>query len=212
MYMQESKYPQEDFLAFKARFIANALEGGIAESEWFTALWVKIIPRIRLQNLSVRGNWNKDFLRMAEYLVYIETERADPENRPPCAPIARKASALTKKSTYTTNTKTSSSALVPYRPQARLGSLQPTRNTSRQPTSATEPNRTTFDRTSGPQASDQAKCYRYGQLGHFQSKCPNPASINEVDEDSLEGQEEDDNDTTEVEEETDENREGNGEA
>jgi hypothetical protein len=38
MYMQESKYPQEDFLAFKARFIANALEGGIAESEWFTAL------------------------------------------------------------------------------------------------------------------------------------------------------------------------------
>jgi hypothetical protein len=33
MRMQDGKYPHEDFTAFKARFIATALEGGIAESE-----------------------------------------------------------------------------------------------------------------------------------------------------------------------------------
>jgi hypothetical protein len=33
MYIQDEKHPQEDFLTFKTRFVANALEGDVAPSE-----------------------------------------------------------------------------------------------------------------------------------------------------------------------------------
>jgi hypothetical protein len=209
MHMQDEKHPQEDFLAFKTRFVANALEGDVAPSEWFPAMWSKVIPRIRIQNVGQKEHWQGDFSRMAQYLVRVETERARPENRPPCAPMARKASALIKKSPYATNTRASSSALVPYQPQARTSTPQFTRTAPRQLVSESDQNRTSIARAASTPSAGPVKCYRCGGSGHYKSDCPNPASINEMDSTDGHG---DDDDTTIVEEETDENQEGNDEA
>jgi hypothetical protein len=48
MQMRDKSYPQENFPEFKARFLANAIKGGVPESEWFYALWNKLPTRIRL--------------------------------------------------------------------------------------------------------------------------------------------------------------------
>ena len=62
-------------------------------------------------------------------------------------------------------------------------------------------------------AKDRTKYYYCGEYSHFKDKCLNPASINEVDGDPREQQEDiNDKDIEVVEEETDENQEGNGEA
>jgi hypothetical protein len=210
MRMQDGKYPHEDFTAFKARFITTALEGGIAESEWFPAMWNKLTLRIRLQNLIFKDLWKGDFSAMTQHLVRVETERASPENRPPCVPTARKVSALTsKKSTYATNTSTSSSAHAPYRPQARTSTPQLVGSTSRTLVSESDQNRTSIARATSTPSAGPIKCYRCGGSGHYKSDCPNPASINEMDSTDGHG---DDDDTIIVEEETDENQEGNDEA
>jgi hypothetical protein len=57
MHMQDKSHPQENFPEFKARFLADAIEGGVPESEWFYALWNKLPARIRLQNVAIKDLW-----------------------------------------------------------------------------------------------------------------------------------------------------------
>jgi hypothetical protein len=146
---------------------------------------------------------------MVQHLTRVEMERARPSNRLPSTKVLTQT---TRKSTYTANPRTSSStpasALSQPRSTPRL--FQNTdRSSSRQPVS-TGPSRTTFGCASSTPAKDYAKCYRCSKYGHFKDACPNPASVNEVD-----GEEpEDTNDvsTEEVDKQTDETLEGNGEA
>jgi Zinc knuckle len=212
MSMQDKTHPQESFPEFKARFLADAIEGGVPESEWFFALWNKLLPRIRLQNLTVKDQWKENFSVMVQHLTRVEMERARPSNK--LLPSTKVLTQTTKKSTNTANSRTSSStpASAPHQPRSTPRPFQNAdRSSSRQPVS-TGPSRTTFERASSTPAKDQAKCYRCGEYGHFKSECPNPASINKVDGDLDQPEDTDNVDTEEVDEQTDETREGNGEA
>jgi hypothetical protein len=64
IHMQDKTHANENFLEFKARFLANAIEGGVPESEWFYAMWNKLPTRIRLQNLAMKDLWKENFSAM----------------------------------------------------------------------------------------------------------------------------------------------------
>ena len=216
MHMQDKSHPQENFPEFKARFLADAIEGGVPESEWFYALWNKLPPRIRLQNLAMKDLWKENFSTMVQHLTRVEMERARPSNR--LLPTKKVTTPTTRKSTYPVNPRTSSSTPVSQPFQLRPSSSQrqfvqttADRNTPR-PTGLAL-NRATAGRSSSTPAKDRAKCYRCGEYGHFKDECPNPASVNEVDGDPVEQQEENDDEDAEVlEEESEETLEGNREA
>ena len=77
----------------------------------------------------------------------------------------------------------------------------------------TQLNQNTFRHSLSTLAKDHAKCYHCGKYSHFKDKCPNLTSINKVDRDPLEQQEDNNNKDLEiVEEETDKTLEGNREA
>ena len=76
----------------------------------------------------------------------------------------------------------------------------------------TQLNQNTFRRSLSTLAKDYAKCYYYGKYSHFKNKCPNLTSVNKVDRDPLEQQDNDNKDTEVTEEETEETLEGNREA
>ena len=72
-------------------------------------------------------------------------------------------------------------------------------------------NQNTFGRSLNTLAKDSAKCYYCGKYSHFKDKCPNLTSVNKVDRDPLE-QQDNDNKDAETEEESDKTLEGNREA
>ena len=74
-------------------------------------------------------------------------------------------------------------------------------------------NQNTFRHSLSTLAKDFAKCYYYNKYNHFKDKCLNLTSINKVDKDPLEQQEDNNNKDVEiVEEETDNTLEENREA
>ena len=212
MRMQDKAHSQESFPEFKARFLADAIEGGVPESEWFYALWSKLPTRIRLQNATVKDSWKKNFSVMVQHLLRSEMERTSalndqPPTKPALPPTVKKSTAIYKTSSPTTST----AASVSFQPRSSSTIrkfIQPTdRNTSRPPTSNL--NRTTFNASSSAPTKERAKCYRCGEYGHFKSECPKPASVNELDE--VQNDEDSVDDDTVVEA-MDQELEGNGEA
>jgi hypothetical protein len=69
MHMQDKSHSQENFPEFKARFLADAIEGGVPKSEWFYALWNKLPARIRLQNVAMKDLWKENFSTMVQHLT-----------------------------------------------------------------------------------------------------------------------------------------------
>ena len=102
MCMQEPGYATESFPEFKARFIADAIEGGVPQSEWFFNMWNKIIPRLRIQNLGFKAMWNDNFSTLVSHLTRVEMERARPSNRTPANRLNTSSSSATATASRTT--------------------------------------------------------------------------------------------------------------
>jgi len=101
MSMQDKGHTGESFPEFKARFIAEAIEGNVPESEWFFNMWNKITPRMRLQNLGFKGLWSDNFSTMVQHLTRVEFERGRPSNKLPVSnlvsPTTRSTTAMQKR-------------------------------------------------------------------------------------------------------------------
>jgi chemotaxis protein histidine kinase CheA len=181
MYMQDKANPHENFPEFKARFLANAIEGGVSESEWFFALWNKLPARIRLQNLAVKDLWQESFSVMVQHLTRVEMERARPSNRltltstkKPTAP-----SATTGKSTSLASIRTSSSHSNTS-PSSSFSKPHQFLRSSHAPRPLPTSSRNSSVRPPSTNPSDRSKCYQCGEVGHYKNECPNPPRVNEV--------------------------------
>jgi hypothetical protein len=64
----------ESFIAFKARFLERASNGGIKREEWYQHMWNKITPRLRDISLPIKNTWREDFEAMIQTLLAIDQE------------------------------------------------------------------------------------------------------------------------------------------
>ena len=199
----------EPFSDFKARFISLAIQGKVAESEWFFYLWEKITERLRYAAGPVKIMWNSNFTTAVQHLTSICRERRANTTR---GSVKSNTTHANKKpmGMSTGAAQQSNYRSSPARPFVPSGNSHP--NASRSLTPANRPGTArvpTPDK--GATSRTDVVCYGCGKTGHYKSECPLGPLVKEIagtngdlDEDLEEKQEEDP--------ESDMIREENGEA
>jgi hypothetical protein len=64
----------ESFVNFKARFLERAINGAVAESEWFHYMWNKITPQLRDKTIVAKHSWKNSFSTMCIELLALDSE------------------------------------------------------------------------------------------------------------------------------------------
>jgi hypothetical protein len=193
----------EPFLEFKASFISLAIQGKVAESEWFFYLWEKITERLRYSAGPVKILWNNEFPKAVQHLTSICRERRTNSLR-----------VSTKSNTIRTGKKTSSNGTSMGVPQRSTRPYVPSSAYPNIPLSATQPHRQRTSTPGGRPAFSRARattpaadhhstskgeltCFGCGKPGHYKSECPEGPSVKEIarpdteDDLELEGEQED---------------------
>lgn len=179
--MRDHSHPKESFSDFKSRFIADAIEGCIAPSEWSYHFWTKVTHRIREQNIGFKSSWGGNFTNMIQHLTRVEMER----NRP----RSDQSSGFIPKTTSTSSSSTNAASSGSSRYQKKVGFVAASATNSSTPVAKKlyEPPATNRYSSKSPtpftassSTPGSGTCHNCGKTGHWRKDCLAPAKVNEV--------------------------------